>query len=73
MCLISRDRELQTEGAVQQKERCPHVLLWTCGMRRVLESEEERSCLDGVHARHTHRGCIRGGKSLLASVSRREV
>ena len=59
------------EGAAQQKERCSHVLLCTCGMRRVLE--EERSCLDGVHARHMHRGCIIGKKSLLASVPGREV
>ena len=30
-----------------ENERCPNVLLFMCGMRRVLESEEEQSCLDG--------------------------
>ena len=47
MCLISRGREFRTEGTAQENERCPNVLVFMCGMRRVLESEEERSCLGG--------------------------
>ena len=43
MCLITRNREFQTEGAAWQNERCPNVFV----SRRVLVSEEERSCLDG--------------------------
>ena len=38
----SRQKEQHGEN-----ERCPNVLVFMCGMRRVLESEEERSCLDG--------------------------
>ena len=30
-----------------ENERCSNVLVFMCGMRRVLESEEEQSCLDG--------------------------
>ena len=41
------ETELQTEGAAWENERCPNVLVFMCGMRRVLGSEEERSCLDG--------------------------
>ena len=44
------DRECQTEGAALEKERCPNVLVLIRGMRCVLDSEEERSCLDGQHA-----------------------
>ena len=33
-----------------EREQCPSVLVLTCGMRRVLESEEKRSSLDGVYA-----------------------
>ena len=45
--LISQGRVLQTEGLVQENEQCPNDLVFMRGMRRVLESEEERSCLDG--------------------------
>ena len=44
---MSRGREFQTEGAAWENERCPNVLVFMYGMRRVLESDEERSCLDG--------------------------
>ena len=36
-----------TEGAAWENERCPTAFVFMCGMQRVLESEEERSCLDG--------------------------
>ena len=41
MCLILRGREFQTEGAAQKKERCPDVLVLTCGMHKALEPQEE--------------------------------
>ena len=46
MCLISEGREFQTKGTAQEKARCPDVLVVTCGMHRVVESEEEWSCVD---------------------------
>ena len=42
---------METDGTPQEKERCPDVLVLTCGMSRVLEAEEERSGLDGEYAR----------------------
>ena len=39
---MSRGREFQTEGAAWENERCPNVLVFMCGLRRVLESDEER-------------------------------
>ena len=48
MYLISRGREFQAEGAAYENERFPNVLVLTCGIHRVLESEE-RSCLDGEY------------------------
>ena len=50
ICLISLGREFQTEGAAWENERCPNVLVFMCGMRRVLESKEERSFL--MESRH---------------------
>lgn len=41
MCLISRGCEFQTDGAAQEKERCPYGLVLACGMPIVLEYEEE--------------------------------
>ena len=41
MCPVSRGCEFQTEGAAQEKERCPYGLVLACGMPRVLEYEEE--------------------------------
>ena len=49
MCLISPGREFQTEGAAWKNVRCPNVLVFMCGMRGVLESEEERGCAAGVN------------------------
>ena len=46
ICLISLGREFQTEGAAWENEQSPNVLVFMCGMRRVLEPEEEQSCLD---------------------------
>ena len=43
MYLISRGREFQAEGAAYENERFPNVLVLTRGIRRVLESERERS------------------------------
>ena len=40
ICLMSWGREFQTEGAAGENERCPNVLVFVCGMRRVLESDE---------------------------------
>ena len=39
--LISRGREFKAEGAAYETERFPNVFVLTCGIRRVLESEEE--------------------------------
>ena len=50
MGLTSWGREFQTEGAAQEKERCPNVLVLTCEIHRVLGSEEEQSC--GVESAH---------------------
>ena len=52
MCLISRGREFHAEGATWENERCPNVLVFMCGMRRVRVSEEEWSCLDGERERY---------------------
>ena len=49
MYLISRGRTFQAEGAAYEKERFPNAFVLTRGIRRVLESEEERSCLDGEY------------------------
>ena len=49
MYLISLGREFQAEGAAYENERFPNVFVLTCGIRKVLESEEERSCLDGEY------------------------
>ena len=46
-CLKSRGREFQAEGAAWENEQCPDVLVFMCRMRRVLESEDKRSCLGG--------------------------
>ena len=51
ICLISRGRGFQTEGASQEKERRANVSLFTYVMHKVLDSEEERSCLDGDYTR----------------------
>ena len=48
MYLISRGREFQEQGAAYENERFPNVLVLTCGIRRV-ESERERSCIDGEY------------------------
>ena len=34
-------------GPVKEKARCPKVFVFVKGMRKVLMSEMERSCLDG--------------------------
>ena len=34
-------------GAAWENEQFLNVLVFVCGMHRVLESEEEQSCLDG--------------------------
>ena len=47
LCLMSLGREFQTETAAWENEWCPNVLVFMCGMHRVLESDEEWSCLDG--------------------------
>ena len=47
MFLISRGGEFLAEGAAWENEQCPNVLVFMCGMRRVLDLEEEGSCLDG--------------------------
>ena len=49
MYLISQGREFQAEGAAYEHELFPNVLVRTCGIRRVFESEEERRCLDGEY------------------------
>ena len=64
MCLISRGMEFQTEGIAQEKDLRPNILVSAWGMRRVLESAEERICVDGEYidmqrTRHINRGCIR--------------
>ena len=49
MYLISRGREFQAEEAAYENERFLNVFALTCKIRRVFESEEERSCLDGEY------------------------
>ena len=49
MYLISWGREFQAEGTAYENERFPNVFVLKRGIRRVLESEEERSCLDGEY------------------------
>ena len=41
MCLILRSGDFKTDGAANENERCPNVLVSVCGIRGVLESEEE--------------------------------
>ena len=53
MCQISPGREFQAAGATLEKERGPNVSVLSCGMRRVLELEEERRCIDGVYTKKT--------------------
>ena len=41
MCLISRGREFQAEGAAWENEVCPNVLVFMSEMHRLLESGEK--------------------------------
>ena len=48
-----------------ENKRCPNVLVLTCTTCRVVESEEERSCLDAVYTdtkktKQINKGCISG-------------
>ena len=60
---VSRNKQLHTKGAAEEKGRCPGVLILTSTMRRALESGEEWSCLDGVlhtmEIKQINRGCVR--------------
>ena len=40
-------QRISDRGSCIGKERCRSALVFMCGMRRVFESEEERSCRDG--------------------------
>ena len=49
-CLISRGERIpDRRSSIMKMSGFPNVLVLTCGIRIVLESERERSCLDGEY------------------------